>query len=606
MWAVLFSLGATGVMDAAQSAPADPMRAIPADTLFCLRINKITTTLSQVDQFLTGVSPMGLTMPVRSQLAGLLGQPEPAGVNMAGDLAAFWPLPGGEKPDPQRVGVLVPLSDFAQLLTNPNVTKPDAQGVVTIGPEDQRVLAGVQIGNYLLVTRIADRQALTEAKNWTPGTGAASLAQRLSPDELKRATSSPVWAYANLQVANKMFGPQLQQKIKEAQKSLQQMQPPGQSMPFQPQSIMDTYTAMLNSLLQETQFASVSLEPSATALRLASVVAAVPNTEMAKTLSLDSSQQPQPNLFGYLDNGAIANAVIALNPARFKSLMLGYADLLTAFMGTTVSKEDIARIRQFMTDSTDALAGSLAFSMSANPKSKPPFELKYVAPLKDRQKFNQLLEQASKLMTEDAIAEFYKKMDIQMRFDIQRNVETYKNVPIDSIRFTLQPAEGGKADPQMQMQMQMMAMMLGEGFDIRQATVNNLLVYTLAAEPQKAIHTLIDQAQAGGPTQIASEVQAALNLLPEARKSEFFGTYNFLRVMQFGMAVLPLPMPPMDLSSRSGGIAFAGDIGAGKLLTNVAIPKQHVQEIMGTIMKLQQMMGQQKPGGPSPGQPNRL
>ncbi|MCX5646759.1 MAG: hypothetical protein NTZ17_19095 [Phycisphaerae bacterium] len=157
----------TGVVGAAQPATNDPMKIIPADALFCLRINKLTTSLAQVDQFLTGLSPFGVSMPVRSQLGQFLGQPEPAGINMAGDIAVFGPLPGGEKPDLKRLGVLIPLSDFQQFLTNPNVAKPDAQGILKIGPEGKQSLAGVQMGSYLLLTGAADQQALTEAKNWT-------------------------------------------------------------------------------------------------------------------------------------------------------------------------------------------------------------------------------------------------------------------------------------------------------------------------------------------------------------------------------------------------------------------------------------------------------
>jgi hypothetical protein len=601
MWAFLVALGAvgTGIVGAAQPAPADPLRHIPADALFCLRVNKVTDALAAVDQFLTGISPMGLSMPVRSQLGQLLGQPEPAGVNMGGDLAAFWPLPGGEKPQAQRIGVLVPLSDFAKFLTNPNVTQPDAQGIMTIGPQDEKALAGIQMGNYLLVTRVADRQALAEAKNWTTGTGAASLAQRLSADELKRAAGTPAWIYANIQIANKMFGPALQEKIKQAQAMFQQMQPQGQPMPFQPQGVMEMYTSLLNTFLQQTQFVSVALEPSAAALRLASVVSALPNTEMAKTLSLDGAPQQQPNLLGYLENGAAMNGVMTLNPALFRSLMLRYADVLAAMLGGSAPKEDIAQIRQLMTDSIDALGGSQAWSFSVNPQSKPPFEAKAVITLKDKQKFYQVLERGSKIMSEGAIADFYKKLGIQMRFDVKRNVETYKDVPIDALHFAMQPVDPNKPDPQTQM----MKMMFGEGFNLRLAVVNDLLVYALAADPQQEIHTLIDQAKAGGPKQIASEVQAALNLLPDAKKAEFFGTYNFLRLMQLGMAFAPMPMGPMDVSSQSPGIAYAGDIGGGRLLTSVAIPKQHVLELMGMFMRMQQpkmMEPQQPPAQPQP------
>jgi len=600
VWALLVALGAAGagVVGAAQSAVGDPLRIIPADAMFCVRINKLSASLGQMDQFLTDIFPAGVSLPVRSQMGKFLGGPEAAGVDMAGDIVVFWPLPGGEKPDLKRVGVLIPVSDFQQFLTNPNVVKPDAQGILRLNIEGKPGVAGIRMGNYLLLTRAADQQALVEAKSWTSSAGAASLAQRLSPDELKRATGTPAWVYANIQIVAKMYGPALQQKIKEAQATFQKMQTQGQPLPFQPQEMLGMYTSLLNTLLQETQFVSLSLEPSATAIRLASVVAALPNTEMAKTLSTNSAQPQQPNLVGYLDNGAAMNIVLNLSPALLKSGLAKCTDLLTAMMGDA-PKEEVAKLRQLMTDSIDVLGGSLAMSMSTNPASKPPLEVKYVATLKDRQKLYQVLEQSAKMMTEGALAEVNKKLGIQMRFDVKRNVETYKDVPIDALFFAMQPTDASRPD------MQAMKMMFGEGFELRLATVNNLLVYTMGANPQQKIHALIDQVKAGGPTQTATEVQAALNLLPEARKVEVFGTYNFLRLMQLGMAFAPVPMPAMEVSSQSGGITFSGDIGDGKLVTNVAVPKQHALEIMGAIMKMQQQMQPGQPGAQPPTGPGK-
>jgi len=324
------------------------------------------------------------------------------------------------------------------------------------------------------------------------------------------------------------------------------------------------------------------------------VVAALPNTEMAKTLSADSSQPAQSNLLGYLDNGAAMNVALNLSPALLRMGMLKYADLLTGMLGAA-PKEEVAKIRQLMTDSIDALGGGLAMSMSANPKSKPPLELKYVATLKDKQKFYQVMEQSSKMMKEGALADLNKKLGFQVQFDIKRNAETYKDVPIDALHVAMQPTDASRPDAQA------MKMMFGEGFDLRLAVVNNLMVYTMGANPGQTIRALIDQAKAGGPAQTASEVQAALNLLPDARKAEVFGTYNILRLMQLGMAFAPVPVPATDMSSQSAGFAFSGDIGDGKWLTNVAIPKQYALELVGAVMKMQQQF--QKPPGEPGAQP---
>lgn len=598
-WILLLSLGAAGiaVAEAARPASNDPMRVVPADALFCARINKLNATLGQVDQFLTGISPVGLSMPIRAQLGQFLGQPEPAGINMDGDIAVFWPLPGGEKPEPKRVGILIPLSNFQQLLTNPNVGKPDAQGILAIGPQGKPILSGIQMGGYLLVTGAAYQQALSEAKNWTTAAGAASLGQRLTPDELKRATDSPVWVYANVQIAAKMFGPQLQEKIKQVQEQLQKMQAPGQTMPGPPPAAVEMWVSLLSSFLQEAQSVSLALEPSAAAVRLSPVVAAVPNTEMAKILSLGAAPQEQPNLTGYLENGAIMNGIARFNPALSKSIAQWRVTLLTKLMGPALSPDDIAKLKKLATDSADAFGGAGAWSVSSDPQSKPPFRLKYVFTLADKQKFNDVLDQSAKLMNEGTLADLGKRFGLKMQFTLKRNVETYKETPVNAISIALQPTDANAP------QGQMMKNMFGPGLNIRLAVVNDLLVYALSAAPEKDIHALIDQAKAGGPGQVPSEVQAALQLLPEANKANFFGTYNYVRAMQMAMSFMPMPMPmpkPQTQVQTQSNIAFDGDIGNSRLRMNFAVPKQQVLEMKELLMRMQQQ--QQPPQPPQPQQ----
>ena len=586
LWTVFTVCVGAGVTGAAQPPSSNPIQVVPADALFCLRINKLTTTLGQMDQFLTGVSPVGVSMPVRAQLGQLLGSPEPNGVNMAGDFAVFGPLPGGEAPDPKRIGLLIPLSDYQKFLTNPNVTKPDPQGISRIGAEGKQTIVAERVGNYMLLTGMENQGALVEMKKWTAGSGATSLAQRLAPDELKRADEAPVWAYANIQIVAKTYGPKLQEKLKEAQKNFEQMQAKGQPMMGQPGAFLDMYANMLNSLMQETQSVSLTFHPSATVMRAAFVTAAMPNTEMAKTLSMESPS-PQPNLMGYLQNGAVANFVANLNPALLRAVSLRYVDVITTLVGQSASQEDVAKFKQLAMDSIDALGGALAFAYLPAPKSKPPFEVTYVATLRDKQKFYRVLDEAPKLMTQGPLADFYAKLGVKFQFNVKRGVETYKGVPIDAITFAVQPVDANTP------QAQMIKSMYGEGANLRLAVVNNLLVYVLAQEPDKAIHTLIDQAAAGGPSQVPPEVQAALALVPEAKKSQLFGTFNILRMLQMAMTMMPMAAPPAEVPTQSN-VAFAGQIGDGRLRIETAVPKQHVLEVMAVVMKMQQQKAPQQ------------
>ncbi len=577
--------GLVGVAGAAQPAPNDPLRVIPADSMFCLRIKDVNAALGQVDQFLTGVSPVSVSMLAQSKLAQLLGGTEAKGVNLSGGFALFGPLPGGDTPSLSRIGALIPVSDYQQFVQgNANVAAPDAQGISSIGEEGTKNLAAMKLGDYAMVTAFKDRQTLAEMKNWISGAGSTSLAQRLSAEDLKRASEAPIWAFLNVQIAARMFGSTLQEKLKAVGEQINQMQAQGQPMMGQPEALFDMYSTLLDTLMQETQSISLSLTPNPNALGIDFMMAAMPNTEMAKVLSADNSAQ-QLGYLGYLDDGAVMNFAIAPNPAFMKAVMPMYLDLLTMMMGGTASEEEMAQIKDLATDAMDAFGGAVAWSMSVAPKSKPPFAIKYVAPLKDKQKFYDVLERASGMINKGAIADFYAKLGLKVQFDLRRNAETHQGVSIDALRFTMQPVDANSV------QGQMITAMYGEGFDLRLAVVDGLLLYGLSNEPTQMINNLIDQAKAGGPKQVPNETQAAMQLLGDVKQADFFGTYNILRFVQMVVAFLPIPLPQLDLPTQSN-VAVAGDIGAGKLKVQIAVPKQHVLEAMMVLMKMQQQQMQ--------------
>ncbi len=569
-------------------ALGDPLRVIPADALFCVQISNLNDTLAQVDQFLTGVSPLGVSMPVRSQLGQFLGSPQPTGVNMSGSFAAFGLLPGGEGLNPSRIGVLVPVSDYQQFLKNPNVAAPNAQGISLIGPTGQQSLAAVQVGGYALLTSQANQQALLQMKTIATGPEASSLAKRLNPEELKRATSSPVWAYVNVQVAAKMFGPMLEQKLQEIEKALEQkQQAPGAPM-MQPQAVVGAYAKLIRTLMQEAQSVSLSLYPSATALRTAFVAAALPDTEMAKVLSTPPGT-PQPNLTGYLDNNAIVNFVATPGPALLRVVMARYMDLAMSAMGGGLPPDQVASIRQLAKEWVDVLGGALAVSMLPA-EGKPPFAVKYAIAIQNKQTFNQLVDKALQMLNEGTLATLYKNMGLKMQTDIKRNASSYKGVPIDAVHVSVQAIDANSP------QAQMIKAIYGAGVDARLAFVGNLLLEALASNPDQVIQGMIDQAQSSGTAQVPSEVQAALQLLPNAKQATFFGTFNLLRALPIVVSFAPIPiqLPPAEVSPQSA-VAFAGRVGDGRLLAELAVPKQHVLDVVSFIMKIQQQKTQQAP-----------
>ena len=214
--------------------------------------------------------------------------------------------------------------------------------------------------------------------------------------------------------------------------------------------------------------------------------------------------------------------------------------------------------------------------------------------LKDPQAFYRVLDEAPKMFQSGLIADFLKNMGWKFSFEIKRNAETYKDVPIDVIKVGMNPTDPNSPEGKM------IAAMYGQGMEVRLAIVNNLLVYAIAKDSNSLVQKLIDQAKDGGTPAVPSEVQAAMQLIPEAEKASLFATYNFLRAFQMGMAMTPMPMPQVPVQSQND-IALAGKAAGGSLSIDLAVPKQHVTEIMSVFMQMQQQM-QEKP---QPGQPQQ-
>lgn len=569
---------------AAQSAANDPLQLVPAESLFCVRINKLNTTMGQLDQFLTGLAPVGVSMLAQMQLAQLLGGPEPSGVNMSGDFALFGPLPGGDAPNPTRIGILVPMSDYQAFAKgNPNVAAPDAAGLSLIGPDGAQELVATSVGNYALVTTTGNRQALAETKTWIPK-GATSLAQRLGAEEAKRAQSSPIWLYANIQAVQKTFGPMIEAKIQEAKQMMDQLKNMGQAPPMAANmgSIMDMYSGVIGTFMKETQSASLSLDPTATALRLELAVATLPQTEMAKIFTASSTPTDR-SVTRYLQNGSVMNILAAVDPASWNRLNNWGINLLAQMAGKPANDPEVQKIRKFVVESTNALGGTLAASMSADPKSKPPFAFRYVVGLKDAQAFSRAMDQMPAIMNSGLVADFYEKMGMKFTVELQRKVETYKDVPIDALKFGFVSTDPNSP------QGQMIASMYGQGMNIRLAVVNNLLVYTLAADPSAALKGLIDQVKSSSSTTaVPSEMQAASQLIPGSEKADFFMTYNLLRLIQMASSMAPMPIPIPTTAKSQSNIAIAGSAANGRLSVQVALPKQHLQEMMAAFMQMQQ------------------
>lgn len=625
---VFFNFAPTVAAEGPAGSAGDNLLAmVPAESLFCVRINNLDQTLGQMDQFLAGLYPTPVSTLVKTEFAKMLGNPALKGVNTSGSFAVFGTIAPGEPVGDDFISVLVPVTDYKQFISaNPKVSAPDANGVSKIaGPPMDGLL--IQVGNFALLKAPKSYDRLIATAKSISAARSPGLASVLDGEQAKQAVQVPVWAYVNMQVVSKTFGPMLRGQIEQMKKmppggkwdtqaqieKLEQMRSDlAQSQPDNKQAlsmldqqieelkkidkqskgeqtsqsiarVMDVYAAVLETLMNETRSVSVVVDPKPDVLSVAATVSAVPGTDMAEIFAAGSSATEANRLLAYLEDGAAMNFAGTLNTPFWKELNVKGIDFFAAMMRESMPAEDIAKMKALVEDAMSCFGGPMAGSFLIDAKSKPPFALKYIVAVKDGKTLNKVIDESAQLINTGAVAGFYKDMGFETSFTLKRGQDRYKDISIDAAQFVIKSTEPNSP------QGQMINALYGPGIDYRWATVDGLWVCAAGGDSDSAIRKLIDQIKAGEPKQMAGEVKAALALLPAAGKADFLATYNVLRLLNMIWAFMPMAaaMPQMDIPTKSN-MVFAGSVGGGKMTIDVALPKEHLMEIMGVFQKMQQ------------------
>jgi len=587
------------IFAAAQSAqsPANNelLKMIPAKTLFCVRVNNFDYTLNQIDQFLAGASPMpmGISMLVRMQLANLLGSPQLTGLNTNGSFAVFGVTMPGETTQTDAipdifVGVLAPVTDYKQFIEgNPNCIQADDKGISKITMNGAPVMLAAKAGNYALMSWANDYDKLATMAKAISAAGSAGISGILNAADAKQAETEPIWVYGNVQQVSETFGTLVSAKIEEIKTIMKSMNAnqPGAS-PASIQNIMNMYSVILKVLMKEIQSMSIAINPKSDVLNITKTISAVPGTDMAKMFTADGSSQRDNTLLTYLDDGAMANFGATINTSFWKMLNVRSIDLFAAMGGGSMSAENIKEMKTLATEIIDSVEGPMVYSVSSDSKNKPPFTIKYVIAVKDEKKFNQIFEKATDLIRSSGIMDFYKSFGLETSFSLKKDIDSYKGISISSAKLMMKATDANSP------QGQMITSMYGDGFDYRWGMVNGLFACAVSGDVNSTIRELIDQVKTDSPKQIGAEMKAALSLLPDAGKADFLVTFNILRLFNFVTSMVPMPIPPMNVETKSN-IVIAGRAADSRMVVNIAVPKQHLIEIVSAVMTMMQQNASQ-------------
>ncbi|MBN2314808.1 MAG: hypothetical protein JXM79_12830 [Sedimentisphaerales bacterium] len=558
------------------------MGSIPAESLFCVRINKIDDSLGAVNAYLKGIAPESFDAKamVFSKLGGLLGDENLRGVNRNGNFALFAVIvpgeSGGQNPMANLfMGALLPVRNYDNFIArNPNCGEADDQGVSTLTVEGRPQGLATRFRRFALLCPPHLREKLPQVKKML-AQRKNSLANSLNDDEKKFAASSSVWVYLNVKQGAPIIQPMLFGKLEQIKAELQKAKESGEApMMIDPSGVVSFYSGIFKMLLGGTDRIAVALSPSSESCTLSFSLKPLPGTEMVDLVGQELGGSLDPML-GYLEDGAMMNMAAKIDHKSLTAAYTKFLDLFGNMAPGSISEDDLQAVKELTTKTIQAMGNSLAISAEVDTESGP-FRAKYIIEVKDKEAFDQAIDTSLKMMEDGVFNKLYKGFGIEMDVEINRDAGTYKGNSIGGAIVTFKMGEDES------MQGQMMAKMFGEGFKYRWAFVEKYFVYTVGADADQTLRALVDQVQAGGPKEIASEVKAALDAIDDSREADAVGTFNYVRAINLGLGFVlrakDAGASTLNMPTKSN-IAFACRTNDGKATLQIDLPKSHLQDI---------------------------
>jgi hypothetical protein len=350
-----------------------------------------------------------------------------------------------------------------------------------------------------------------------------------------------------------------------------------------PEGIIRFYAAMLETIMSETAAVGVGLTPSADACHATLTMRAIPGTKLASTMAPIPHADAYRKVLGYLQDDAVINLATAVDAQGLEKTYLLFIDLMPKMMGEDVSQADLVELRELIHKSFGALGDSLAFSFVTGGEGPGLFAMHYVFEVKDKAAIEDAIAEGLQLTNSELYQKFLGGFGLDAHAETDVDASVYKGVSINAARVTF---KGGDDDSP---QARMVQAMYGGGLDYRWAVTDGYCIYTIGKEADKRMRELIDQIKADGAKNVCSEMKAALQAIEDSDKADTVGTFNYVRMLNSMMGVMPLPdgktLPKLDVPTE-GNIAFAAFTGTGMFRTEVVLPKKHVLEIKSAFETL--------------------
>jgi thiol-disulfide isomerase/thioredoxin len=278
-----------------------------------------------------------------------------------------------------------------------------------------------------------------------------------------------------------------------------------------------------------------------------------------------------------------------MNKAALKQVNDMMIRILDASITDGVTEEQKQQMKSLLNKWMQIMGNEVAFSFSYA-GGKPPVRFQEVVALSEGSSGRDMMAEGLELANS-----LYKIMDLPFELVQSGAVETYKDVEIDALQIKF--AEGAAQDEGMDF----ISQMYGEnGLTYYMAQKGNLLMMAMGPKGIDEIKSLIDRPAAAEPS---ADMKQALQLLNGSGYTDAAVSINVIKLMKGlgemmqSMSAEGMPNPfanifsGINIQSQSSLMAGAR-IADGQFGMRLALPKQHLIEVVTAGMQIQQKMMQ--------------
>lgn len=559
------------------------LQLVPADSLFCIRINNLDRTLSQATDFLTGIAPNGFNAgaTVRGRLSTMVGEDRMEQVRGGGNFTIFGVmLPDGEGNQSPFAdlftGMLVPVKDYDAFVGGDT---PIERDVSTISVDGQPRAIAIRLGRYAMLSQPGAEDKLKRARRMLQD-GMSSLGAAFEPQDRTLAVTAPIWLYANVGKASAFVKPMVLGKLDQIKAQLKKASEKADTPIANPEGIIRFYAALLDMITNETAWLAVGLTPSTEACHATFTMKTVPGTKLAGTMGEVPHASAYKRAMGNLQDDAVINFAAAMDAEAWEKSYHLFIDLMPKMIGEEISQSELVDLRKLVSESFGAMGESLSFTFSPASKGPGMFSMQYLFEVKDGAAMEEAIRDGLHVTNSKMYQEFMSNFGMRVRANVESEATIYRGVRINSARLTLE-TEDEKAP-----HAQLLAAMWGGGFDYRWGITDGHCVYVIGADADKYTRELIDRVKAGGTEAVCSEMKAALESIPNSDKADAVGTLNYVRMLNATLSAMPLPggrkLAPINVPTE-GNVAFAAFSADDGFTLELVLPRKHIMEIQSAL-----------------------